>query len=102
MKSEELSTKQERKLQDRLNRIDNLLPGLKRLWELDRIADELRMDADHRDEQEQGDAQAIASLLADALILERLAWDLIEMRKTLRPPKRTSRYDPALWPRERP
>ena len=101
MKSEELSTKQERKLQDRLNRVENLLPGLKRLWELDRIADEMRMGADFLEAIDR-DPESIDSSRADALILERLAWDLIEMRKTLRPPKRGGRYDPGLWPRERP
>ena len=61
-------TKAERKLQDRLNRIANLTPGLKRIYDLDRIAYEL----DHEDWS------------VDALFLRRLAHDLFELRAAAR------------------
>ena len=45
-------TKAERKLQDRLNRIAKLTPGKQRIYALDRIAEELRIEADVRDEHD--------------------------------------------------
>ena len=91
-------TKNERKLQDKLNRIMRLLPGKQRIWELDRIAMELDMEADSIE-----DARMAPGLRNDALYLRRLEWDLAEMRDELRGNARrtvaASRLDPSLFPR---
>ena len=99
-------SKAERQLQDRLNRVANVFPGKRRLWELARIGEELRIEADVRDEQDRP-TDEIDALLADALLIHRLAWDLMEIRDVLRGGQRgtdvaLSKYDPANWRGPRP
>ena len=99
-------TKAERKLQDRLNRVKKLTPGKQRIYDLDRIAEELRIEADVRDEQDRP-TDEIDALLTDSLALSRLAWDLMELRDTVRgSPRREnvelSKLDPANWRGPRP
>jgi len=110
-------TKRERKLQDRLNRLAKLAPGRNRIAELDRIGQELRIEADVREEDyaaapvaplSAAECRAVGDgLRADALFVARLAWDLEELRGTVRGnPRRTnvelSKYDPANWKGPRP
>jgi len=74
-----MSTKQERRLQDRVNRFRKHLPSAKRAYELDRIAAELDGEADRMEKQ--GDPnQDHAGLRADALFLRRLRYDLVSLR----------------------
>ena len=99
-------TKAERKLQDRLNRIKKLTPSRRRIYELDRIAEELHIEADVRDEHDRP-TDEIDALLTDSLILSRLAWDLMELRDTVRgSPRREgaelSKFDPDNWRGPRP
>ena len=99
-------TKAECKLQDRLNRIANLTPGKRRIYELDRIAEALQIEADVRDEHDRP-TDEIDALLTDSLILSRLAWDLMELRDTVRGSPRLenaelSKFDPDNWRGPRP
>ena len=97
------TTKLERKQQDTLNRIKNLVPGLKRIYEIERVATELRMEADFRQEENNLEPEVADRLRADALLLERIAWDLHEMRRTIRPVRvPVGRYDPEHWRGARP
>lgn len=94
--------KEQRKLQDKINGILKRFPGKHRLWELDRIGDELRIEAEIRSGTEEAE-----SLARDALLINRLAWDLLELRDMLRgSPRREnaelSRLDPANWKGPRP
>ena len=99
--------KAERKLTDRLNRVANLFPGKRRIWELDRIGDELNNEADIFAAGGAGLAPEALELHADALLIHRLAWDLMEIRDVLRGGQRDtdiepSKYDPANWRGPRP
>jgi hypothetical protein len=91
--------KENLRLRETLNRVRNLLPGRRRIFELDRIAMELHCEADDQPMlQEQRDG-----LLRAALYLRRLEWDLGVMRDAIRggTERRTdlSKLDPANWPR---
>ena len=109
------STKLERKLRDTLNRITKLIPSVKRISELDRIAVELEAEAEKMREYEQhnpsGSTGYPDGLDADALTLRRLEFDLTSMReaKVSAQPKKEqtmragSKYEASQWPRgERP
>ena len=109
------STKLERKLQCALNRISKLIPSVRRISELDRIAVEMDAEADRESERIRRAVKYGASyevidsdgLRADALYLRRLEYDLTSMReaKTSIAPKKEqtmkagSKYDPVNWPR---
>ena len=89
--------KEQSKLQERINRINKLTPGLQRLYNLDRIIMELKMEADNL---EDGDG-----LRKDALYLERLEWDLHRLNEAVK--DRLARNggtpsDPGHWRGERP
>lgn len=105
------STKRERKLRDALNRITKLIPSVRRISELDRIAVELEAEADERDKMGAAFGVTHEGLTADALYLRRLEYDLTSMREakaSVAPKKEktmraSSKYDSANWPRgERP
>jgi len=83
------TTKQERKLQDRLNRIAKLTPGKRRIYELMRIGCDFETEADMAKETGIAVTTDMAKQLkADALFVNRLAHDLL----TLRVEVRGSRY----------
>ena len=77
----ETEAKQERRLQDQLNRVKNLTVGQERIWTLQRIATFAEADADL---EKRRDIEALGVTFrfnvqeakADALFLHRLAWDL--------------------------
>ena len=69
-----MSTKLERKLQDRINYISKRAPGKHRILELYRLAIEFDLQVEGTAESER------QSLLDDALYLRRLAHDLLELR----------------------
>jgi hypothetical protein len=110
------STKTERKLRDALNRILKLVPSIRRLQELDRIAMELDAEADQLNRY--GFVANADGLKADALYLRRLEYDLTSMREVKAsiapaakrrgsnqeaPMRAASRYESSQWPRgERP
>ena len=92
--------KQNRKLNDKLNRFRNLTPGRKRLYSLGRIAaameyeaDELALDRERvlaRNVESAGGVSqirniAIYALNADALYLHRLQWDFEQLREVVYP-----------------
>ncbi len=102
--------RQEQKLQQRLNRISNVMIGNQRIWELDRLAMELEAEAheiesafDSTDMNEIRLAQ-VAQCRADALFLRRLEWDLGELHVAVRgdTARRGGRYDQAEWKGQRP
>ncbi len=74
------STKLERKQRDELNRIAKLVPGLKRVYDLENIVVKLEADIDYIPFVAE---EAKESYTADVLFLKRLAWDLHEMRRAL-------------------
>jgi len=76
--------KQNRKLNDRLNRYRNLTPGRKRLYSLGRIAAMLEYEADE-DAKATPDGSLVAEMRADALYLHRLQWDLEQLREVVYP-----------------
>jgi len=92
-----------RKLQERINRINKLTPGLQRLYNLDRIANELEYEADRLEDRNEGyDPEG---LRRDALYLRRLEWDLHRLNETVK--DRVARNggtpsDPGHWRGERP
>ncbi len=93
-------TKTERKQRDSLNRYRKLVPGMKRIYELEAIAVRLGADVDFIDFP---DDEAKASYEADVLFLERLAWDLTEMRHAVSPQQRhNNRFDGGELRGERP
>jgi hypothetical protein len=101
--------KQNLKLQQRLNRITNLMIGNERIWVLDRLAMELDVEAEYvRDkyanELSALDAERVRQLEADALFLRRLEWDLGELHVAIRGDtnRRGDRYDQANWKGVRP
>lgn len=93
--------KEARKLQDQLNRYNNLIPGTSRLLNGDRIVMEMHAEAETM--RETGDLnQDPDGLDRDALWLDRLVYDLITLREAMDRPVRGTRnrkYDPAQWPR---
>lgn len=105
------TTKRERKLRDALNRITKLIPSVRRISELDRIAVELEAEADTINQLDDATRGDPFGLRADALFLRRLEYDLTSMREakaSVAPKKEktmraSSKYDSANWPRgERP
>ena len=87
------STK-EPQLQHSLNRISNIMIGNQRIWELDRLAMELGVEAALVTDDTRRDG-----LLEDALFLRRLEWDLGELHVAVRGDtnRRGGRYDQAEW-----
>jgi hypothetical protein len=94
-----------RKTRDGYNFLVKRLPGKGRIYELDRLADELEMEADFRSEQviiERDDENKISLEMSvdtsrmrdDATFLRRLAYDLGEMRDFARgnPRKGTEKW----------
>ena len=80
-----MSTKLERKLQDRINYISKRAPGKHRILELYRLAMELDLQVDDATETEERQ-----NLVDDALYLRRMAHDLMELRGAIRGnPKKT-------------
>jgi hypothetical protein len=109
--------KQNRKLQERLNRIDNVMIGNTRIWELDRIAMELDVDADILSARwgfnvgvtpitEQGWAahKRLEQFRDDALYIRRLEWDLGQLHVAVKggTDRKGGKYDPANWKGPRP
>ena len=92
-----------RKLQDRINRLVNLIPGRSRAWELIRLATELEAHADITERLGlKGDPGGLRS---DALFLQRLEYDLITLNdvKGEQAGGGNRKYDDRQWPRgERP
>lgn len=74
-------TKLERQQRDRLNRVEKLAPGNSRVWRLIELADQLRAEAEMLPDLSEETRQALD---ADALFLDRLAWDLAELRGAAR------------------
>lgn len=99
------TTKAERKLQERINRIKNLTPGKARIWNLDRLAMELDLYADWLEETGEHDSDP-DGLRQDATFLRRLQHDLAQLREAVRGDPRKdairAKYDPANWPQQRP
>ena len=101
-----------RKLQERLNRISNAMIGNARIWQLDRFAMELEVEADLREGRIPNLPSAIIGrttervkiLRADALFLRRLEWDLGSLHVAVRGDtnRRGGRYDQANWKGPRP
>lgn len=98
--------KRARKLQDELNRVDNLIPGTSRLFNGDRIVMEMNAEAERL--REEGVPHSDPDGLdRDALWLERLVYDLVTLREGRGRPVRGSgsrakspgKYDPSQWPR---
>jgi hypothetical protein len=78
------STKLERKQRDELNRISKLVPGLKRVYDLENVVARMEADLDYLAEAGYFTTdEARAEAWMDVLFLKRLAWDLHEMRKAL-------------------
>ena len=91
--------KRNSKLTERLNRIANLMPGRRRIWQLDSIAMLLSMDADAETNP------ILAARLDDlALYARRLEHDLTKLRDAVRGDQRMrgTRFDPTLWIGKRP
>ena len=89
------------KLTERHNRIKNLVPGRRRIWELGDIAMLLMWEAEvlRRDK----DMELADEYEAKALYLRRLEYDLTELRDAVRGEhRRMSRTDPRHWRGERP
>ena len=80
--------RQNRKLNDKLNRFRNMTPGRKRLYALGRIAAMMEADADMmaEDPNERPIIDGEAAR-ADALYLHRLQWDLEQLREVVYPSK---------------
>ena len=87
-----MSTREIAQLEQRLYGLTKRLPGKQRIWELQRIGDELAIEADCLDGY-MGKDQEAAALRKDALFLQRLAFDLMDMRDHSRGnPERTALY----------
>ncbi len=80
--------RENRKLNDKLNRFRNLTPGHKRLYALGRIASMMEADADMmaEDPNERPIIDGEAAR-ADALYLHRLQWDFEQLREVVYPSK---------------
>ena len=94
--------RENRKLNDKLNRFRNLTPGRKRLYALGRIAATLEYEADEiekriagREVDQGGLAEAVNRIdrlyvganRQDALYLHRLQWDFEQLREVVYPSK---------------
>jgi hypothetical protein len=90
--------KENRKLNDKLNRFRNMTPGRKRLHTLGRVGavlelegDEIRLKAEARDDDPASQTIAKIEMLyadanaEDALYLHRLQWDLEQLREVVYP-----------------
>ena len=86
--------KQNRKLNDKLNRFRNVLPGRKRLITLGRIAAMLEYEADE-DAKMTPTGSLVVEMRADALFLRRLEWDFEQAIDVVHEPKQ-ARHE---WPR---
>jgi hypothetical protein len=114
-----------KKLQQRLNRITNLMIGNERIWVLDRLAMELEVNAalldtdlavdamnalkhpdkNHMGSDQRARKQAYADQMReDTLFLRRLEWDLGELHVAVKGDtnRRGGRYDQANWKGVRP
>jgi hypothetical protein len=109
--------KKNRKLQERLNRIDNVMIGNTRIWELDRLAMEQDVEADVLSAKwgfdvgvtaitEQGRAAQtrVDAYRADALFIRRFEWDLGQLHVAVKggTDRKGGKYDPANWKGPRP
>ncbi len=114
--------RENRKLQERLNRISNVMIGNARIWQLDRLAMELKVEADlidqasvdnlaseNEDDIWTSDERAAkfsqsVELRVDALFLERIEYDLGELHVAVRGDtnRRGGRYDQSQWKGPRP
>ena len=95
------------KLQQQLNRIKNLTIGNTRIWEFDRLAMELEIEAELLLEtHDANDDMKIRriKLLADALFLRRVEFDLGEIHIAVHGDtnRRGGKYDQANWKGPRP
>jgi hypothetical protein len=86
--------KQNRKLNDKLNRFRKLTPGRQRLYTLGRIAAVLEHEADEMLATSPGDGSGYQpsetdylALVEDALFLRRLEWDFEQLLDVVRPHK---------------
>ena len=97
-----METKLERKQRDELNRISKLVPGLKRVYDLENLIERFAADRDLIEYD--GGEEALDSFDADVLFLRRLAWDLHEMRKVLGRNNRQAgrNWNPEGWRGPRP
>ncbi len=98
------STRTERRLVERLNRVANLTPGRGRIYRLDHIAMLLDHQAD-MDHDAGVDQQFVAELRDLSIFVQRLAYDLSELRDAVRGDTRrsiSSCNDPTQWKGPRP
>ena len=72
------TTKTERKLRDRVHRIAKLMPGRHRIYSLERITSFLEADIDL------GSVEDTEGAREDVLFLKRLAYDLHEIRNSIK------------------
>ncbi len=83
--------RQNRKLNDKLNRYRNMTPGRKRLYALGRIATMMEAEADFAERKPKPPPNVVAidyaGLRADALYLHRLQWDFEQLREVVYPSK---------------
>ncbi len=81
--------RENRKLNDKLNRFRNMTPGRKRLYALGRIATMMEAEADFAEREPKPPPNVVAidyaGLRADALYLHRLQWDLEQLREVVYP-----------------
>ena len=104
--------RQNRKLQERLNRISNAMIGNARIWVLDRLVMALKVEADVIEQRIPNLPTAIVGrateqarmLRVDALYLERLEYDLGTLHVAVKGDtnRRGGRYDQANWKGQRP
>ena len=78
--------RENRKLNDKLNRFRNLTPGRKRLYALGRIAAMMEYEADE-DAKLAPLGSLVVEMRADALYLHRLQWDFEQLREVVYPSK---------------
>ena len=99
----DLTTKRERKMQETINRISNVMIGNHRIWNLERIAMEMEADADMYEERQDEGVDA-EGLRRDALFLRRLEWDLGVLHEVVRgdTARRSGRYTEDNWKGARP
>lgn len=102
--------RQNRKLQERLNRISNRMIGNARIWKLDRLAMECDMgaqeieDAFDATDMNEIRLEQVRQFRADALFLRRFEYDLGVLHVAVRGDtnRRGGRYDQANWKGPRP
>ena len=93
------------KLQQQLNRINNLMIGNERIWVLDRLAMECEVEAHMIDVGDIWSGRTSPDQArADALFIRRLEWDLGELHVAVKgdTARRGGRYDQSEWRGERP